>query len=307
MMEVREMKLAAQHLRGHAAMGRERVEPGVEAQLDAVPLRQLEEVGRLLGDHRLQGAHEPRIGDAVEITEVVEHLRGWYAKPTGDIVQPDGGPAAPFLRDRNRRVHDARRQILRAGCLGFSGRPRHCACCGGRRCQAEAASAFDCPAFGGQLNTDRAGAPISFSTPSCAPWLPIINRPVDYPGPRDIVNHMVELHTPPLDPVFHALGDATRRRMLCELAQGERTVGQLAAPFAISLQAASKHIKVLEQAGLLRREVRGRTHLCWLEPGPLASAHEWLSFYERFWTERLDVLERLLRQEDARKSSRKRR
>jgi DNA-binding transcriptional ArsR family regulator len=160
---------------------------------------------------------------------------------------------------------------------------------------------------GGQLNTDRAVAPISFSTPSCAPCTPIINRPVDYPGSRDIVNQMVELHTPPLDPVFHALGDATRRRMLCELAQGERTVGQLAAPFAISLQAASKHIKVLEQAGLLRREVRGRTHLCWLEPGPLASAHEWLSFYEHFWTERLDVLERLLRQEDARKSSRKRR
>ena len=87
--------------------------------------------------------------------------------------------------------------------------------------------------------------------------------------------------------------------MLRELAQGERTVGQLAAPFAISLAAASKHIKVLEQAGLIRREVRGRTHLCRLEPGPLASAHEWLSFYERFWTERLDVLERLLRQEDA--------
>ena len=118
---------------------------------------------------------------------------------------------------------------------------------------------------------------------------------------------MVELHTPPLDPVFHALGDATRRRMLRELTQGERTVGELAAPFAISLQAASKHIKVLEHAGLIRREVRGRTHLCRLEPGPLASAHEWLSFYERFWTERLDVLERLLRQEDARKSSRKRR
>jgi DNA-binding transcriptional ArsR family regulator len=94
--------------------------------------------------------------------------------------------------------------------------------------------------------------------------------------------------------------------MLRELAQGERTVGELSAPFAISLQAASKHIKVLEHAGLLRREVRGRTHLCRLEPGPLASAHEWLSFYERFWTERLDVLERLLRQEDARKSSRKR-
>jgi DNA-binding transcriptional ArsR family regulator len=113
---------------------------------------------------------------------------------------------------------------------------------------------------------------------------------------------MVELEAPELTSVFHALGDRTRRRMLRELADGERTVGQLAQPFAISLAAASKHIKVLESAGLIRREVRGRSHLCRLDPGPLASAHEWLSFYERFWTGRLDVLERLLREEDARQS-----
>ena len=113
---------------------------------------------------------------------------------------------------------------------------------------------------------------------------------------------MVELEMPRLDTVFHALGDATRRRMLRELAQGERTVGQLAEPFAISLAAASKHIKTLENAGLIRREVRGRTHLCRLDPGPLASAHQWLTFYERFWTDRLDVLERLLRENDARES-----
>lgn len=110
---------------------------------------------------------------------------------------------------------------------------------------------------------------------------------------------MVELSTPQLNAVFHALGDATRRRMLRELSGGERTVGELARPFAMSLAAASKHIKVLETAGLVRREVRGRTHLCRLDPGPLASAHEWLTFYERFWTERLDILERLLREEDA--------
>jgi DNA-binding transcriptional ArsR family regulator len=114
---------------------------------------------------------------------------------------------------------------------------------------------------------------------------------------------MVELQTPPLDTVFHALGDATRRRMLRELARGERTVGQLAQPFEMSLAAASKHIKALEHAGLIRREVRGRTHVCRLDPGPLASAHEWLGFYERFWTSRLDILERLLREEDAEKPS----
>ena len=116
-------------------------------------------------------------------------------------------------------------------------------------------------------------------------------------------NHMVELSTHQMSSVFHALGDATRRRMLHELASGERTVGQLAEPFAISLAAASKHIKALENAGLIRREVRGRTHLCRLDPGPLAAAHEWLSFYERFWTTRLDTLDRLLRQEDARNAA----
>jgi DNA-binding transcriptional ArsR family regulator len=101
-----------------------------------------------------------------------------------------------------------------------------------------------------------------------------------------------------MNSVFHALGDATRRQMLRELSLGERTVGQLAEPFSISLAAASKHIKALENAGLIRREVRGRTHLCRLDPGPLASAHEWLGFYERFWTGHLDILERLLRKED---------
>jgi DNA-binding transcriptional ArsR family regulator len=113
---------------------------------------------------------------------------------------------------------------------------------------------------------------------------------------------MVELQTPQLDSIFHALGDATRRQMLRDLASGERTVGQLAQPFVISLAAASKHIKALENAGLIRRKVRGRTHLCRLDPGPLASAHQWLEFYERFWTDRLDLLDQLLREEDARQS-----
>ena len=91
--------------------------------------------------------------------------------------------------------------------------------------------------------------------------------------------------------------------MLRNLAAGERTVSQLAEPFAMSLAAASKHIKALESAGLIQREVRGRTHLCRLAPKPLANAHEWLSFYERFWTERLDVLEQLLLEEQARQST----
>jgi len=113
---------------------------------------------------------------------------------------------------------------------------------------------------------------------------------------------MVELQTSQMNSIFHALGDATRRKMMRDLARGERTVSELAEPYAMSLAAASKHIRVLEHAGLIRREVRGRTHICRLDPGPLASAHEWLSFYERFWTSRLDELERLLRGEDAAKS-----
>jgi DNA-binding transcriptional ArsR family regulator len=114
---------------------------------------------------------------------------------------------------------------------------------------------------------------------------------------------MVEPQARQLGPVFHALSDETRRSMLLELASGERTVSQLAQPFAISLAAASKHIKVLEGAGLIQREVRGRAHFCRLDPGPLESVHDWLSFYERFWTARLDVLDRLLREEDEQKSA----
>ena len=115
-----------------------------------------------------------------------------------------------------------------------------------------------------------------------------------------IFNLMVEYQASQLDALFHALGDDTRRRMLASLADGERSVGQLAEPFAMSLAAASKHIKALEHAGLIRREVRGRVHVCRLEAAPLAHAQEWLRHYERFWTNRLDVLEHLLRADDAR-------
>ena len=108
---------------------------------------------------------------------------------------------------------------------------------------------------------------------------------------------MVDLQAPQLDAVFHALGDATRRHLLRSVADGERTVGPLAGPFQISLAAASKHIKALESAGLIRREVRGRTHLCRLDATRLADAQAWLQFYQGFWTTRLDSLEQLLRSE----------
>lgn len=105
---------------------------------------------------------------------------------------------------------------------------------------------------------------------------------------------MVE-HAASLDRVFRALADPTRRRILGTLAAGERSVTELAEPFDMSLAAASKHLKTLEHAGLLRRTRRGRTHLCRLEPAPLAAAHHWIEQYEQFWTRRLDELERLLR------------
>lgn len=98
-----------------------------------------------------------------------------------------------------------------------------------------------------------------------------------------------------LDAAFQALSDPTRRAMLRALSQGERTVGELASPFAMSLAAASKHVKALENAGLVRRSVQGRTHVCRLDAAPLAAAHAWLEPYHRFWDRRLDALEHALR------------
>lgn len=86
--------------------------------------------------------------------------------------------------------------------------------------------------------------------------------------------------------------------MLSDLRQRERSVGELAAPYRISLAAASKHIKTLERAGLVKRTVRGRTHLCALDAEPLAEADAWLRRYAQFWNERLDALEALLHAAD---------
>jgi DNA-binding transcriptional ArsR family regulator len=108
---------------------------------------------------------------------------------------------------------------------------------------------------------------------------------------------MVESSTD-LDAVFHALSNAPRRELLGLLAAGERTVGGLASPFSMSLAAVSKHLKVLEGAGLVERRTEGRTTVCRLRAEPLSEVREWVRFYERFWTERLDQLEHLLTRED---------
>lgn len=109
---------------------------------------------------------------------------------------------------------------------------------------------------------------------------------------------MVEHKSARLDAVFRALADPTRRAMLRALAHGSRTVGALAEPFDMSLAAASKHIKALEGAGLVRRDIQGRTHVCRLDAQPMHGGMEWMRFYEKFWSGRLDALEAALRAED---------
>lgn len=106
---------------------------------------------------------------------------------------------------------------------------------------------------------------------------------------------MVERYGTRLDQVFRALGDHTRRAMLERLADGEQTVSELAAPHDMSLAAASKHIRTLERAGLVRRTVRGRVHYCRIDPQPLARADDWLRGYERLWDMRIERLRELLR------------
>jgi DNA-binding transcriptional ArsR family regulator len=112
---------------------------------------------------------------------------------------------------------------------------------------------------------------------------------------------MVE-HLARLDAVFHALADPTRRAMLGHLVEGELTIGELAAPFRMSFAGASKHVRVLECAGLVKRRVRGRTHLCRLDAARLAEANAWLRRYEHFWSARLDALEALFLEEDRAKA-----
>ena len=123
--------------------------------------------------------------------------------------------------------------------------------------------------------------------------------------PAVTFNLMVELKSDGLDAVFHALADPTRRAMLRSLAREELTVGQLAEPFAMSLAAASKHIKVLEGAGLVRRDIQGRTHVCRLDARPMHGGVEWMRYYEQFWNRRLDALEAALRKPTPRKPRRK--
>ena len=102
--------------------------------------------------------------------------------------------------------------------------------------------------------------------------------------------------TPDLNATFSALADPTRRAILARLALGEISVTELAAPFEMSLPAISKHLKVLEHAGLIARSREAQWRPCRLEAGPLKSAAQWLEHYRRFWEESFDRLAEYLRE-----------
>jgi DNA-binding transcriptional ArsR family regulator len=93
-----------------------------------------------------------------------------------------------------------------------------------------------------------------------------------------------------LDAVFHALSDSTRRGILRDVALREKTVGQIAQPYRVSLAAVSKHLKVLEKARLIKREKKGSFRLVRINAAPMKEAERWLSYYEKFWNQQLDAL-----------------
>ena len=95
-----------------------------------------------------------------------------------------------------------------------------------------------------------------------------------------------------LDRTFGALADATRRGILTRLTRGDATVGELARPFSVSRPAISKHLRVLERAGLVRRARDGRVSRCALDAAPMRDAAKWVDRYEVFWTSRLESLAR---------------
>ena len=105
-----------------------------------------------------------------------------------------------------------------------------------------------------------------------------------------------------LDTTFRALADPTRRGMLANLALGDKSIGELAEPFAMSFAGASKHVKVLEDAGLIARRKQGRTHIISLNAKPLEEAERWMRKWEKFWNVRLDRLEAAIKADKEKKN-----
>ena len=134
---------------------------------------------------------------------------------------------------------------------------------------------------------DRAGFIAGFSLDSCRRRIHLTNR---------LLNRLVRRSMLPdhLTTTYAALADPTRRAILARLATGEATVGELAEPFAMSLPAVSKHLKVLERAGLITRRRKAQWRPCRIEAGPLKDAAQWLEHYRRFWDESFDRLDEYL-------------
>ena len=109
-----------------------------------------------------------------------------------------------------------------------------------------------------------------------------------------IFNCMVKYYTDTLDVTFMALSDPTRRAILMRLSENEYCVSELAEPFDISLPAVSKHLRILENAGLILREKQGRVHNFQLDAGPMQDAASWIEKYRIFWEKQFDSLEQYL-------------
>ena len=134
------------------------------------------------------------------------------------------------------------------------------------------------------------------SHPSQIPSSIILFALLTFSLPAYIVYHMVNYTESELNTIFSALSDPTRRAMLSRLVNEDMSVADLSQPFAMTKPAITKHIKVLEKAGLLSRTIEGRVHRCRIKPEPLKAVSKWVSFYEQFWNKKLDALDHYLRE-----------
>jgi DNA-binding transcriptional ArsR family regulator len=133
------------------------------------------------------------------------------------------------------------------------------------------------------------------------------NLPLDVAIPLGILNHMVLDRSPRLDRVFHALAHPARRAIIRQLSGGERNLSELASPLRMTFPAASKHVRVLEGADLVRRRVAGREHLCRLQAAPLKDAMSWTEQFRKNWEARFEALDSLLDDMKSEEQSRTRR
>jgi DNA-binding transcriptional ArsR family regulator len=127
------------------------------------------------------------------------------------------------------------------------------------------------------------------------PVLTIVRVSIDILRVSAMLHHMVKYGTSHLDRTFGALAHPIRRAVLARLARGEASVAELAKPHRVSAPAMTKHLRVLEEAGLMARQKSGRVHHCRLVGSRMKAAEQWLERHRTFWAERLDALDRYLK------------